>query len=72
MYKLALKAALYHFTSARDFYREATNATGVGMHRDLVLKYIELQALLITPIAPHWAEYIWLEVLKKVSDGYMR
>src|SRR2546430_181382 len=42
MYKLALKVALYDFTSARDFYREATIAAGIGMHRDLVLQYIEL------------------------------
>jgi leucyl-tRNA synthetase len=26
---------------------------------------VELQALLITPIAPHFADYIWQEVLKK-------
>jgi leucyl-tRNA synthetase len=63
-YKLALKSGFYDFTSARDFYREATKAAGVGMHQDLVKKFVELQALLITPIAPHWAEYIWLEVLK--------
>lgn len=65
MYKLALKSGYYDFTAARDFYRGATQAAGLGMHQDLVLKYIELQALLITPIAPHWSEYIWLEVLKK-------
>ena len=33
------------------------------MHKDLVHRYIELQALLICPIAPHWADYIWQEVL---------
>ncbi|KAJ4297656.1 cytosolic leucyl tRNA synthetase [Kalmusia sp. IMI 367209] len=65
MYKAALKSAYYDFTAARDFYREATKAAGLGMHEDLAKRYIELQALLITPIAPHWAEYIWLEVLKK-------
>ena len=65
-YKLALKSALYDFTGARDFYREGASAAGVGMHYDLVRRYVELQALLITVIAPHWAEYIWLEVLKKV------
>jgi len=64
-YKLALKSSLYDFQSARDFYREATAAAKVGMHRSLILRYIELQALLITPIAPHWAEYIWLEILHK-------
>jgi len=63
-YKLALKSGFYDFTSARDFYREATKAAGIGMHQDLVKKFVELQALLLTPIAPHWAEYIWLEVLK--------
>lgn len=35
------------------------------MHRDLVRQFIELQALLITPIAPHWAEYVWREILGK-------
>ena len=64
-YKLALKSSLYDLISARDFYREASIAAGVKMHKDLVLQYIEIQALLLTVIAPHWSEYIWLEVLKK-------
>jgi leucyl-tRNA synthetase len=62
-----LKSGLYDFTSARDAYREMASAAGVGMHKDVVLRYIELQALMLAPIAPHWAEYIWLEVLKKVN-----
>lgn len=66
-YKLALKSALYDFISARDFYRESSAAAGVKMHKDLVLRYIELQALLLAVIAPHWSEYIWLEVLHKPS-----
>ncbi|PLN84120.1 leucyl-tRNA synthetase [Aspergillus taichungensis] len=64
-FKLALKSALYDLISARDTYREATTAAGVGMHRDMIRRYSELQALLMAPVAPHWAEYIWLEVLKK-------
>ncbi|KAK9459301.1 uncharacterized protein V1516DRAFT_679531 [Lipomyces oligophaga] len=63
-YKAALKTGLYDFQAARDYYREATSV-GTGMHRELVLRYIEVQALLLTPIAPHFAEYIWSEVLKK-------
>lgn len=66
---MALKSALYDFTSSRDFYREATTAVGIGMHKDVLLRYVELQALLITPIAPHWADYIWREVLNKVSTS---
>ncbi|RFU28221.1 hypothetical protein B7463_g8103, partial [Scytalidium lignicola] len=64
-YKLALKSALYDLTSARDFYREASTAAGIKMHKDLIFKYIELQALLLAVVAPHWSEYMWLEVLKK-------
>ncbi|RKF73758.1 Leucine--tRNA ligase, cytoplasmic [Golovinomyces cichoracearum] len=64
-YKLALKSALYEFTSARDFYREYSAAIGIKMHRNLLFKYIEMQALLLCVIAPHWSEYIWLEVLHK-------
>lgn len=66
-YKLALKAGLYDFQSARDFYREACNNAGIPMSRPTILKYVELQALLICTIAPHWAEYMYLEVLHKPS-----
>lgn len=66
-YKLALKSAFYDFTTARDFYREASVAAGIKMHKDLVFLYIELQALLLTVVAPHWSEYIWLELLNKPS-----
>ncbi|PSN61255.1 leucyl-tRNA synthetase [Corynespora cassiicola Philippines] len=67
-YKAAIKSAFYDFTAARDFYREVTKAAGLGMHEDLVKRYVELQALIITPIAPHWSEYIWSEVLQKGSS----
>ncbi|KAL3479485.1 hypothetical protein BJX99DRAFT_71513 [Aspergillus californicus] len=64
-FKLALKSSLYDLTGARDAYRDAATSAGCGMHRDVVLRYIELQALLMSPIAPHWSEYIWLELLNK-------
>lgn len=35
------------------------------MSRPLIQRYVELQSLLIATIAPHWAEYMWLEVLHK-------
>jgi leucyl-tRNA synthetase len=68
LYKNALKAAYYDLTSVRDTYRLATLAAGIGMHHDSVLKYVEYQAILLAPIAPHWSDYIWQEVLKKVNN----
>ncbi|CAG8590245.1 13400_t:CDS:2 [Dentiscutata heterogama] len=62
-YRDALKYGFYELQTARDWYREAT--VDEGMHRDLILRWIEVQALLLSPIAPHWSEYIWREVLSK-------
>ncbi|KAI2616624.1 leucyl-tRNA synthetase, cytoplasmic [Hypoxylon sp. NC1633] len=66
-YKLALKSCFYDFINAKDIYRASCASAGIPMHRDLVFKYIRLQALSLTPIAPHWAEYIWLEVLHETE-----
>ncbi|SCW03348.1 LAFE_0G08438g1_1 [Lachancea fermentati] len=58
-YKNALKFGLFDLQAARDYYRESCDV----MHKDLVLRYIELQTLVLAPIAPHFADYIWREVL---------
>lgn len=58
-YKNALKYGLFDFQAARDYYREASGV----MRKDLVLRFIKEQALLLAPIAPHFAEYIYREVL---------
>ncbi|CAK7899569.1 hypothetical protein CAAN3_04S06678 [[Candida] anglica] len=60
-YKAGLKVGLFDYQAARDFYRDSVDA----MHHDLVLKYIETQALMLAPVAPHFAEYIYKEVLGK-------
>ncbi|KAI8627983.1 leucyl-tRNA synthetase [Xylariaceae sp. FL1651] len=62
-FKLALKSGFYDFIASRDWYRDITKAVGINMHRDLVKRYIELQALLLTPIAPHFSEYVYRDVL---------
>lgn len=35
------------------------------MHKDLVLYWIRISALLATPIAPHFAEHIWSDILQQ-------
>lgn len=60
-YKNALKFGLFDFQAARDYYREACDV----MHKDLVLRYIEFQVLLLAPVAPHFSDYIYREVLHK-------
>ncbi|KAF3942477.1 hypothetical protein ABW19_dt0202683 [Dactylella cylindrospora] len=62
-FKQALKFGYYEFQSARDTYREGCLQSGIGMHAELVRRWVSVQALMVTPIAPHWADYIWQEVL---------
>lgn len=65
-YRAALKTGLYDFSAARDWYREIVGVD--GMHVELVLRWIECQALLITPYAPHIAEYFWTDIVKHESS----
>ena len=52
-YKAALKAGFFDFTNARDFYREACNAVNIKIHKNLALRYVKLQTLLLCIVAPH-------------------
>lgn len=62
-YREAIKIGFFDFQLIRDRYRELTQED--GMDGELIKRFVEVQALLISPIAPHFAEYIWLEILKK-------
>ncbi|KAF1991686.1 leucyl-tRNA synthetase [Aulographum hederae CBS 113979] len=63
LFKEALKTGFYDFQTALSFYRTATTAACLGMHKELVLRYIQLQALMLQPIAPHFAEEVWTGIL---------
>ncbi|XP_062514708.1 leucine--tRNA ligase, cytoplasmic-like isoform X2 [Corticium candelabrum] len=58
LFRGALKTGVFELQSARDHYRERADS-GRGMHRDIVQRYIEVQALLLCPICPHVAEHMW-------------
>ena len=61
-FKEALKVAYYLMQEARDRYRAGTSH--VGASEALVRQWAEWQALMMTPITPHWAEAVW-ELLGK-------
>ncbi|KAL5566368.1 hypothetical protein UlMin_029532 [Ulmus minor] len=67
MFREALKTGFYDLQAARDEYRFSCGAG--GMNRDLVWRFMDVQTRLITPICPHYAEYVWRELLKK--EGFV-
>ena len=66
-FKAGLKTGFYDLQNSMSWFREALAEIG-GFHRDLVLMYIETQILLLLPIAPHIADYVWSNVLQKPTS----
>lgn len=58
-FREALRVAFFEFQTARDHYKNVLEGQGQPLHRDLILRFIEVQALLIAPICPHFAEKCW-------------
>lgn len=63
MFQEVLKSGFYDLQAARDLF------VSMGMHRDLLRRFMDVQTRLIAPIGPRYAEYVWRELLKK--DGYV-
>lgn len=73
LYKEALKTGFFEFQAARDKYLQLSAIDGINW--TLIMRYIELQIIILSPICPHICEYAW-ELIGKVSgfsiktDGY--
>ncbi|KAI8915922.1 hypothetical protein EDD86DRAFT_197193 [Gorgonomyces haynaldii] len=81
LYREAVKICFYDMINCRNEYRKAVTGQGLsldkeekfsGMHRDLVTKFCELMAVMLSPITPHWSENIYKELLKKDSIMHAR
>ncbi|KAF6142493.1 hypothetical protein GIB67_039457 [Kingdonia uniflora] len=65
MFREALKTGFYDLQTARDEYRFSCGVG--GMNRDLLWRFMDVQTRLIAPICPHYAEYVWKDLLKKAG-----
>jgi len=61
-FREVLKYGLYGLTSLKEDY--VLSCADKGLRKDLVLKYIETQLLLLYPICPHFAEIVYHKSLK--------
>lgn len=69
MYRDALVHAFFELQAARDLYRSTCETLGVQMKRMLVMRFIEVQAIVLSPIAPHFADHVWRNVLHR--EGFV-
>jgi len=66
IFRDALRVGWYDFQKAKEDYR--IDVDTAGFHKDLIVKFIELQCLIMFPITPHVMEHIWLTVLNKKTS----
>jgi leucyl-tRNA synthetase len=64
-YRDVLKYALYDFTSLREEYLISIGDDPKLYRRDLIIKYIHTQLILLYPICPHMAEVIYTKSLRQ-------
>eukprot|EP00752_Nemacystus_decipiens_P004015 g3678.t1 len=59
MWREGLHSGFYAMQLLRDFYRDWCLKTSTLMHKTLVLRFMEVQILVLAPICPHFAEHFW-------------
>ncbi|XP_029053430.2 leucine--tRNA ligase, cytoplasmic [Osmia bicornis bicornis] len=65
LYKEALKTGFFELQTAKDKYIQLSTLDKVNW--TLIMKFIELQVTLLSPICPHVSEYIWNLIGKEGS-----
>jgi len=70
MFREAIQTGWFGFQNTRDEYRQAISAgktfdNNRSFHRDLFFRFVEVQALVMTPITPHFCEHLWKGLLGK-------
>ena len=63
----AMKWGYYDMRIARKKYREYHTKCGIPMHHDVIMRFIEASTIMLSPVATHWCENVWRNVLGK--DG---
>lgn len=70
-YRDVLKWGFFELQACKDDYKIQVGAA--GLRKDLVIKYLEYQLLVLYPIAPHFCEMIYkdlvAEILPKESNA---
>lgn len=64
LYKEALKTGFFELQATRDKYLQLSALDGSNWI--LIMRFIELQIILLSPICPHVAEHVW-KLIGKVS-----
>ncbi|KAF4323414.1 hypothetical protein BBO99_00003136 [Phytophthora kernoviae] len=60
-----LHTGFFEYQIARDSYRDICSRGEVAMHHDVIMRFIESQLIMFSPICPHFCEYMWTAIGKE-------
>ena len=69
LFRDAIHRAWFDMTIVRDVYRDWSVRCGIPMHRDILVRFIETLAVIMSPVIPHWAELVWAIMAPHRSDS---
>ncbi|KAF1332214.1 Leucine-trna ligase, partial [Globisporangium splendens] len=65
LWREGLHTGFFEFQIARDSYREICSRGQVAMHHDVIMRFIEAQIVMLSPITPHFCEHVWTLIGKE-------
>lgn len=65
-----LKFGFYELLGSRDAYRDACSRIGVPLNYRLIEKFVRIFSIIMSPVLPHFCEYVWRTYLKQDSFIY--
>lgn len=68
LYKEALKTGFYELQTAKDKYLQLSEME--YCNHNLIVKYIKLQTIMLSPICPHICEHIWLKIMNSEEVNF--
>ena len=64
----ALQIGFYEMQAVRNSYRDACTKMGVLMEKSLLIRFSELECVMLAPIVPHFCDNIWRTLLGKTQS----
>lgn len=67
-FREALKTAFYELQLARDTYRDMCAKMDILPHTDLIKRFLDVQFVILSPICPHFCDFVWGKHLGNWKD----
>ena len=69
-FREGLHKCWYDMIIARDIYRDYCLRCEIGMHAEVINRFIRALVLMIQPICPHWSDYLYEKIFEANDSSY--